>query len=361
MQEAKHTPLYDAHVKHGGKMVEFGGWALPVQYDAILAEHAAVREGCGLFDVSHMGEITVVGEGALAFLNAVCTNDFAGMETGRCRYSPMCYEDGGTVDDLIIYKRGEEDYLVIVNAANCGKDYEWMLGHAAAYPGVALNNISDEVAQLALQGPKYREVLEKAGIDAALPEKPYAFLENVRVAGVPCLISTTGYTGEPGVEMYLRPEAAAMLFDRLVEAGAKPCGLGARDTLRFEASMPLYGHELSQSITPLEAGLRSFVKLAKTDFIGKRALLDNPPKRRRIGLELIDKGIAREGCSVLNERGEPVGETTSGGPAPTLGRNLAMAIVSIEAAKDEFFVVQVRGRGLRARRVPLPFYKSASK
>lgn len=361
MQEARHTPLFDNHVKHGGKMVEFSGWMLPVQYDTILSEHAAVRSGCGLFDVSHMGELTVTGEGALAYLNALLTNDFAGMEAGRCRYSPMCYPNGGTVDDLIVYKRGEEDYLIIANAANCQKDYEWLLAHRGAYPGVALQNVSSDVAQLALQGPKYREVLGKVGVSDALPERPYAFKENMKVAGIPCLVSTTGYTGEPGVEIYLKPEDAGRLFDMLIEAGAKPCGLGARDTLRFEASMPLYGHELSQDITPLEAGLKSFVKLDKPDFIGRQALVDSPPKRRRIGLELVDKGIAREHCPVLDEDGTPVGETTSGGPAPTLGRNLAMAIVDLGAARGETFFIQVRGRSLRAKRVPLPFYKSASK
>lgn len=357
MQDAKRTPLYEKHIKHGGKMVEFGGWALPVQYSGIIGEHQAVREGAGLFDVSHMGEVTVTGKGSLPFLNYVCTNDFTGMEVGRCRYSPMCYEDGGTVDDLIVYKRGEDDYLVIVNAANTQTDYAWMTEHAGRFEGLTLKNISDDVAQLALQGPKYREVLDKVGVRGALPVKPYTFMDPMEIGGVSCLVSTTGYTGEQGVEIYTKPEDAGRLFDRLIEAGATPAGLGARDTLRFEASMPLYGHELGRDITPLEAGLGMFVKLDKPDFIGRQALRDNPPQRRRIGLELLDKGIAREHCPVLDSKENIVGETTSGGFAPTLGRNMAMALVRADVAGEETFFIQVRGRSLRAKRVRLPFYK----
>ncbi len=356
MQEAKHTPLYETHVKLGGKMVEFGGWALPVQYEGIMAEHKAVREGCGLFDVSHMGEILIKGPDALALLNRLCTNDFTSQEVGGCRYSPMCYPDGGVVDDLIVYRRGEAEYLAIVNAANCEKDFAWMLEHRTG--DVTVENISSEYAQLALQGPKYRNVLAKVGVGGALPEKNYTFVEPLRVAGIPCLVSKTGYTGEPGVEIYLNPGDAARLHGLLVDAGAVPCGLGARDTLRFEASMPLYGHELSQTITPLECGLKMFVKLDKPDFIGKDALAAKPPKRRRIGLELIDKGIAREHCPVLDAEGNQVGETTSGGPAPTLGTNVAMALVDVGAAALDELFIEVRGRKLRAKRVKLPFYKT---
>ncbi len=359
MQEAKRTPLYDNHLRLGGKMVEFGGWALPVQYSAILTEHKAVREACGVFDVSHMGEITARGDGALAFLNTICTNDFTGMPDHSCRYSPMCYEDGGTVDDLIVYKRGEGDYLIIVNASNTDKDYAWMQAHQGA--GVVLANISDETAQLAVQGPLYRDVLAKAGVSGELPEKPYTFVEQVQIAGIPCLVSKTGYTGEPGVEIYLAPADAPALHDALIAAGAVPCGLGARDTLRFECSMPLYGHELSQEITPLECGLKTFVKMDKPDFIGKAALEAKPRARRRIGLELIDRGIAREHCPVLDAEGNIVGETTSGGPAPTLGKNVAMALVTLEAAELSELFIEVRGKKLRAARTKLPFYKSTSK
>jgi len=362
-------------------MVEFGGWALPVQYTGILAEHKAVREACGLFDVSHMGEILLTGKDALAFLNQVCTNGFTSLEAGRCRYSPMCYPDGGTVDDLIVYKLPDRvsresplwretfesapddggKYLIIVNASNCEKDYAWMRGHLAAYQGAALENVSAEVAQLAVQGPAFREVLARVGMEGELPDKPYAFVESMKVGGAMCLVSTTGYTGEPGVEIYLRPADAPALFDALIEAGAVPCGLGSRDTLRFEASMPLYGHELEKDITPLEAGLKSFVKMDKPDFIGKGALVERPPQRRRIGLELVDKGVAREHCPVLDAAGRTVGHTTSGGLAPTLGKNLAMAIVSNEAAEHEELFIEVRGRGLRARQIKLPFYKTGAR
>ncbi len=358
MQDGKHTPLYENHIKLGGKMVTYGGWDLPVQYSGIMAEHKAVREACGLFDVSHMGEIEIHGPDALNFLNRLCTNDFTSMETGSCRYSPMCYPSGGTVDDLIVYKRGDKAYLVIVNAANCEKDFSWMLQHKAG--DVAVSDASDRYAQLALQGPLYREVIKKSGVEGALPEKNYTFVEGVRVAGIPCLVSKTGYTGEPGLEIYLAPESAGKLHDALIEAGAIPCGLGARDTLRFEASMPLYGHELAQDITPLECGLRMFVKLDKPDFIGKESLENNPPLRRRVGLELLDKGIAREHCPVLDEEGNVVGETTSGGPVPTVGGNRAMALVSLEAAAMDELFIEVRGRLLRARRVKLPFYRTTN-
>jgi len=358
MEEAKKTPLYDVHVALGGKMVEFGGWALPVQYSTILAEHRAVREDCGLFDVSHMGEIIVRGEGSLAFLNHLCTNDFTGMENGRCRYSPICYENGCAVDDLIVYKRADNDYLVIVNAANCDKDYAWMCEHQTE--GVTLANVSAQVAQLALQGPAYREVLAKVGYTGELPTKVYTFNEQMTIAGFPCLVSRTGYTGEPGVEIYLNPCDAPALHQALREAGALPCGLGARDTLRFECSMPLYGHELSPEITPLECGLKTFVKMDKPEFIGKEALTA-APTRRRIGLILVDRGIAREHYPVLDAQGNTVGHVTSGMPAPTLGKNAAMALVSLEAAAAEELFIEVRGKALRAQRVPLPFFKTANK
>ena len=356
--EAKRTPLYDAHLALGGKMVEFCGWTLPVQYSAILGEHKAVREACGLFDVSHMGEFTVRGPGALDFLNHIATNDFRGMADGACRYSPICYEDGGTVDDLIVYKVADGEYLVIVNAANREKDYAWMREHLL--PDVELVDVSDIIAQLALQGPGFREVLARSGALNKITERPYTFAQDVPIAGVPCLISRTGYTGEPGVEIYMKPSDAPIVYTALLADGAVPCGLGARDLLRFECAMPLYGHELSSTITPLECGLASFVKLGKPSFIGKEAL-SVPPKRRRIGLSLLDKGIAREHCPVLTASGHPVGETTSGGPAPSLGKNVAMALVAAEFAESPEFFIEVRGKALRAERVKLPFFRSGNK
>lgn len=354
MENSKKTPLYQNHLQYGGKMVEYGGWILPVMYDSILKEHQAVRENCGIFDVSHMGEITVKGPGSLSFLNEIATNDFSKLSNGRCRYSPICYESGGTVDDVIVYKRGEEDYLVIVNAANTEKDYAWFTAHQKE--GVSLANISDQVAQLALQGPMYKEVLSKLTITGTLPEKAYTFTEHIAIEGIECLVSKTGYTGEPGVEIYLSPTDAPRLHSLFIQSGAVPCGLGARDTLRFECAMPLYGHELGSDITPLECGLSTFVKLDKPHFIGKDALA-GPVMRRRIGLELIDKGVAREHCSVFVGDHE-VGMTTSAGPAPTISKNVAMAFVLNEAVEQDEFIIEVRGRRLRAKRVKLPFYKS---
>lgn len=360
MPDVKRTPLFERHQALGGEMVEFGGWALPVRYSSILAEHKAVREACGLFDVSHMGEITAKGEGVLAFLNRLCVNDFTSMVAGKCRYSPICYPDGGTVDDLIVYKRGECDYLIIVNAANTDKDFAWMQANLGE--GVALENVSALVAQLALQGPLYREVLAKVGFEGELPVKNYSFTDCMTVGGKECLVSRTGYTGEPGVEIYCHPEDAVFLHEALTTAGAVPCGLGARDTLRFECAMPLYGHELSADITPLECGLGHFVKFDKADFIGRDALLaKNPPARARVGLGLVDRGIAREHCPVFDAAGAQVGFVTSGMPSPTLGKNLAMALVTADVAREEFLFVEVRSRRLKAALTPLPFFKTANK
>ena len=357
MDGCKKTPLYDTHLALGGKMVDFGGWALPVQYSSILEEHKAVRERAGLFDVSHMGEIWVCGAGAFAFLQQLLTNDYTGLEPGRCRYSPMCYADGGTVDDVIVYKFTDTDYLVVVNASNTDKDYAWMREQACAFD-VELTNSSAAYAQLALQGPRAADILAPLA-QSALPEKNYSFVPEVFVANIPCIVSRTGYTGEDGFELYCAAEAAATLHAAILDAGKAygllPCALGARDTLRFEASMPLYGHEITKDISPREAGLNFAVKLDKEAFTGKDALCA-PPARKRIGLKLIDRGIAREHMDVL-VNGEKVGETTSGSPAPTLGGNYAMAIVGASAGDAIEFEVVVRDRALKAERVKMPFYK----
>ena len=359
MDTLKKTPLYDVHIALGGKMVDFGGWALPVQYSSILEEHKAVRERCGLFDVSHMGELWVSGEGAFPYLQYMLTNDITTMTPGRCRYSMVCYEDGGTVDDVLVYKYSDTDYLVVVNASNTEKDFEWFAAHAI--PTVQVENKSAEYAQLALQGPKFMQVLEAAGVDGAIPEKNYTFVQETKVAGIPCIVSRTGYTGEDGVELYCAAKDGPALHAALMEAGKcvnmLPCGLGARDTLRFEASMPLYGHEMDANVTPMETGISFAVKLNKEDFIGKEALLA-PAKRIRIGLKLIDRGIAREHADVyLGE--ERVGHVTSGSPAPTLGGNYAMALVDLEDSEAPVYEIEVRGRRLKAEKTAMPFYKRA--
>ncbi len=359
MDGLKKTPLYDVHMALKGRMVDFGGWALPVQYTSILEEHKAVRTQCGLFDVSHMGEVFVRGAGAFAFLQNLLTNDLTSMQPGRCRYSVMCYPDGGTVDDVLVYKFSDEEYLVVVNASNTDKDFAWMCEHAQ--PDAELTNESADWAQLALQGPRAQEVLSKIADAAKLPVKNYTFVPEVDVAGIPCIVSRTGYTGEDGFELYCAAKYGPELHAKLMRAGADcgllPCGLGARDTLRFESSMPLYGHELTQDVTPLEADLGFAVKMNKPDFIGKSALTA-PLRKKRIGLKLVDRGIAREHTEVLLS-GKPVGVVTSGGPAPTLGGGYAMALVDIAAADATEFELVVRGRGLKAVRVDMPFYKRA--
>lgn len=359
MQDCKHTPLYETHLRLGGKMVDFGGWALPVQYSSILEEHKAVRERAGLFDVSHMGEVFVEGPGAFSYLQNLLTNDLTTLQPCRCRYAAMCYADGGTVDDVLIYMFNEEKYLVVVNAGNTDKDFTWMLAQLEGYEAT-LKNDSAAYAQLALQGPLAESMLAPL-CGGELPEKNYTFVPELEVAGIRAIVSRTGYTGEDGFEVYCAAADGPKLHEALLQAGASdgllPCGLGARDTLRFEASMPLYGHELTREITPREAGLDFAIKLNKPAFIGKEALAELP-RRKRIGLKLIDRGIAREGAEVMTS-GRVVGFTTSGSPAPTLGGNFAMALVDADAANAEQYSIMVRGRALEAELAPMPFYKRA--
>lgn len=361
--EGKKTPLYDIHVASGGKMVEFGGYCLPVQYETgVIREHMAVRTACGLFDVSHMGEIMLEGEGAVTWLNHILTNDYTVMNPGQARYSPMCREDGGTVDDLIVYKISDGRYFIVVNASNKDKDFAWMKAHETE--DAKVTDVSDAYAQIALQGPKAASIVR--GLTDRIPEKYYTALFDAEVAGIPCILSRTGYTGEDGFEMYLAPDQAETMWKRLMEAGHEdgliPCGLGARDTLRLEASMPLYGHELSDTISPLEAGLASFVKLNKPSFIGREALLANAvPDRHRVGLKVTSRGIVREHQDVfLDDR--QVGVTTSGTHCPFLGGAYAMALIRsdipVEGAKLQ---VDVRGRMVDAETVPLPFYRRPKK
>lgn len=355
------TPLYDTHVRAGGRIVDFAGWELPVQYSGILAEHRAVRTAAGLFDVSHMGEIAVTGPQALAALQHLVTNDLASMKIGDARYSPMCYENGGTVDDLLVYLRGENDYLVVVNASNKDKDFRWMLDNNPH--GANIEDVSAAWAQLALQGPKAQDILSQLIDVSLLPVKNYTFTEHA-LLGAPCILSRTGYTGEDGFELYCPPAIAPALWDALLQAGQPfgliPCGLGARDTLRLEAAMPLYGHELTADISPLEAVLGRFVKLDKADFVGLAALRTQKEQgltRKRVGLELLDRGIAREGTAVLNGE-QVIGHVTSGTFAPYLERSIAMALVPPGAAAEGTELsVDVRGRRIAAKVIKLPFYK----
>ena len=355
------TPLYEEHVKCGGKIVPFAGWLLPVQYETgVLAEHMAVRTQCGLFDVSHMGEITCTGRDALANLNRLLANDYTNLADGQARYSPMCNEQGGVVDDLIVYKKADNDYFIVVNAANKDKDFAWMQAHAEGE--AELRDISAGIAQLALQGPKAPEILAKLAAAADIPEKYYSCKFDVQVDGVPAMISRTGYTGEDGFEIYLAAAEAPRIWNRLLEAGREygliPCGLGARDTLRLEAAMPLYGHEMDDEVSPLSAGLKMFVKLTKPDFIGKAAIVaQGTPAKKRVGLRVTGRGIVREQQAVY--AGDVlVGQTTSGTYCPFLKAAVAMARVTADAvAVGDKLSVDVRGRRVEAEVVKLPFYK----
>lgn len=352
------TPLYRQHELLGGKIVPFAGYLLPVQYPSgVIAEHRAVREEAGIFDVSHMGEAVLEGPDAVANLDRLLTNRFGDLKVGGARYAVMLYEDGGAVDDLIVYRRGEERFLIVLNAANKDKDVAWMKDHL--FGDAAFADVSGGVAQIALQGPKSKEVMARVADLEALPEKYYTFTEPAAVAGVPCMVSRTGYTGEFGYEIYMEPQGAETVWTALLEAGAKPCGLGARDTLRLEAAMPLYGHELSAGIDPLTAGLGFAVKLDKPDFIGKAALEAlGVPDKARVGLKVTGRGIVREHEPVFLGDVQ-IGETTSGTHCPTLNVGCAMAYVDrAHAAAGTAAEVEVRGRRVPVEIVPLPFYKA---
>ncbi|MEG2435196.1 MAG: glycine cleavage system aminomethyltransferase GcvT, partial [Ruthenibacterium sp.] len=356
MAEQK-TPLYDRHVACDGRIVPFAGYLLPVQYPTgVIAEHKAVREKAGIFDVSHMGEATLEGPDALRNLNYILTNNFETLLIGSARYTLMLYDNGGEVDDLIVYRLGADKFLLVLNASNTAKDIAWLRAHLQG--DVTLTDLSPVTAQIALQGPLSKEIITPLCDAALLPEKNYTFTEKMDVAGVPCLVSRTGYTGEFGYELYMAPKNAATVWTALQNAGAVPCGLGCRDTLRLEAAMPLYGHELGEHINPIAAGLGFAIKMNKDDFIGKEALVQQgQPKQTRIGLKVTGRGVIREHESVLFH-GEEIGMTTSGTHCPTLGVACAMAYLDTEFAVPGTAVsVSVRGREVAAEVVALPFYK----
>lgn len=354
------TPLYDSHVAAGGKLVPFAGYLLPVQYNGVIDEHLAVRRQAGLFDVSHMGEIIISGPDALANINNLYTNDFTNLADGRVRYSPMCNEGGGIVDDFIVYRMAADRYLVVVNASNRHKDAAFM--KERLFGNVTLEDISDDVAQIAIQGPKSREILARVTDEERIPAKYYSFTDKLDVAGVNCLVSQTGYTGELGYELYCAPRDVTRLWDALLLAGKDdgliPCGLGARDTLRLEAAMPLYGHEMNDEISPLETGLNFAVKMAKEDFVGKKGMeARGEPAITRVGLKVTGRGIAREHNSIY-AGDRKIGETTSGTHCPFLGGAFAMALVEKTDAEIGTAVqIDVRGRKIDAEIISLPFYK----
>jgi aminomethyltransferase len=352
------TPLNEVARELGGKMVDFGGWELPVQYSGILEEHEAVRTNAGVFDVSHMGELFVRGPQATELLQRTTCNDVTKLEDNRAHYNGLLYPTGGFVDDILIYRIAADDYFVVVNASNTEKDFEW-LQQAAQGLDVEVQNVSADYAQLAIQGPNAEQVLQPM-TDVALANIKYYRFDRGNVDGVPAIVSRTGYTGEDGFEVYLSPEHAPALMRKLVSAGVKPAGLGARDTLRLEAKMALYGNDIDHTTTPIEADLGWIVKLDKGDFAG-RDILDREkkegPRRKLVGFEMVDRGIARHGYPVVDGK-EEIGVVTSGTHSPTLKKAIGLAYLPLDkSAQGSEFLVLIRGKETRARVIPTPFYK----
>lgn len=359
------TPLNQAHRDLGARMVEFGGWDMPVQYTGVIDEHRAVRRSAGLFDVSHMGEIEVRGRAALEFVQYLTTNDATRLGDGQVQYTALCYPDGGVVDDVTLYRSSATHFMFCVNAANISKDFDWMQEVLAdsGLDGLELTNASERYAQLALQGPQAEAILSDL-TEVALRDLVYYHFQHGEVAGVPTLISRTGYTGEDGFELYLPPDAAPAVWAELLDTGASrglvPAGLGARDTLRLEKGFALYGHEISAEISPLEAGLGWITKFDADDFVGRRALLTQKEQgipRRRVGLLMQERGIPRQDYSVEVE-GRWVGTVTSGTLSPTLQVGIALALVETghHAVETELDIV-IRNRRCRAQVVRLPFVR----
>lgn len=370
------TALNATHRALKAKMVDFGGWDMPVEYPCpgggLIAEHMAVRTGVGLFDVSHMGEIQFRGPGALDAVQHISMNDASKLQDGQAHYSALLTPQGTFVDDILVHRLSVNDYLLVVNAGTTDKDYAWIRQHVGAFPSIHISNYSSYYSQLALQGPRALDTLAKLTKADLAAIKNYWFTWGT-VAGIPnVLIARTGYSGEDGFEVYIPADEATTvkMWNALLEAGQefgiRPCGLGARNTLRLEAGMSLYEHEISEEINVLEAGLTRWLKLDKGSFIGRDALLalqaNGGPKRKIIGLEMVERGIGRDGYSVFSLEGEPIGQITSGSPAPFLKTNIAIALVPTAIAESGADVlVDVRGNRVRARQVPLPFYKRPRK
>lgn len=372
--KTKRTCLFDKHLSLGATMVEFGGFDMPLLYQnaGIAPEHMAVREHVGLFDVSHMGEVTVKGADAERYVQHIFTNDVAGAPVGKIFYGMMCYENGGTVDDLLVYKMDENDFFLVINAANIDKDWAWMQQHAEGFD-IDLQNRSDYYGQIAVQGPESEHIVETVlGIPCA--EMVFYTCKTFESNLTPpsslltpqeIIISRTGYTGEDGFEIYASHEYINDCWDKLIAAGVQVCGLGCRDTLRFEVGLPLYGDELSEDITPIMAGLGMFVKLDKAEFIGKEALAKQKvegPARKLVGIELADKAIPRHGYEVLNMEGEPIGEVTTGYRTLSTDKSVCMALIDAQYAKlDTEVQIQIRKKVFPGKVVKKQFYNKSYK
>ena len=369
-KKEKRTCLYDKHVALGALMAPFGGFEMPIQYAGIAPEHFAVREHAGLFDVSHMGEVTVQGPDAERYVQHIFTNDIAGAPVGKIYYGMMCYENGGTVDDLLVYKMGENDFFLVINASNIDKDWAWMQQQAAGFD-IDLQNRSDYYGQIALQGPESEHIMETV-LALECSELTFYTCKEVilppasgRTAEETVIISRTGYTGEDGFEVYGSHGFINECWDKLIAAGVQACGLGCRDTLRFEVGLPLYGDELSENITPIMAGLGMFVKLDKEEFIGKEALARQKaegPSKKLVGIELFDKAIPRHGYAVLNMEGEPIGEVTTGYHALSTDKSVCMALIDAAYAKmDTEVQIQIRKKVFPGKVVKKQFYSKSYK
>lgn len=355
----KRTPLYEAHRRLGAKMVEFGGWEMPIQYTGILEEHHTVRSSVGVFDVSHMGEIEIAGTGALDLVQKLITNDASALKDYQVLYSPMCYESGGTVDDLLVYKLPDR-FLLVVNAANTEKDFAWVQQNAREFSHVTVKNASADYGQIAIQGPKAQELLQPLA-ECPLTDLRYYWATQTRVLDTEVLLSRTGYTGEDGFEIYAAPSVIVRIWEELVRLGMKPIGLGARDTLRFEAGMPLYGHELDERTTPIEAGLGWTVKEKDSDYNGKRILLRQKREgtaKKLIGLKMLEPGVPRQGYTIFADDQE-VGIVTSGMFAPSVNAFLAMAFVASGLSESVPLTVEIRGQKKRAQITKIPFYRGS--
>lgn len=365
MEDIKKTCLHDKHVGLGAQMSPFGGFDMPIQYEGIVEEHNAVRMACGIFDVSHMGEVFVSGPDAERFVNMIFTNDVTGAEKGKCLYGMMLHPDGGTVDDLLVYVQGVNDYLLVINAANIDKDVAWIVKNAEGYD-VNIDHQSDNIGEIAVQGPEAETILKKVtGLDSISELTFYTFAHYRIYDGVDVIISRTGYTGEDGFEVYAPHEVTRKLWDDLLAAGAVPCGLGCRDTLRFEVGLPLYGDELADDISPIEASLGMFVKLDKPEFIGRAAVAAQKAAgapRKLVGLEILDRAIARHGAEVIDADDNVIGFVTTGYRGISVDKSIAMALIDSRfAAMDTNLRVRVRRKVFPAVVIPKKFYKKSYK